>query len=452
MPGVRDHPFLEDRIAGSYIVVAYREIFMVRLCLLLFCLSLPLLSQTLYKETYEKQFLDNQYPQKVPVLFRPWSVPEGDSLYKVYLIGEIGHNFLQFIREGDHYIARARLEVMVRNGSDGFGKSRIWNTETTTTRFRDTTDPNISHTSLDSLILPPGNYEFLVNYQDLNGQRQLAYTRKLQLPERSGSFDSPPLFFYPTHGEDLFSGPPAANVSPLQGHWDFNRDLGIYLRCQLAADSMAVRVRAILMNTDTREKIFEDDQRDLRGPVVTLSLVIPAEKLQEASHRLKVIYYHGEDSTRSIVPFKVVWFNKPKSLWDRNLSIWPLRHILSEGDYQTLAEGNQGAQESKFKAFWKSMDRTPETPYNELQREFYARVDTTLIRYSNRRKQGWDTDPGKIYIAMGPPDQVEDHSLDPGPDPYLRWIYARDGKQLVYTFLAVDGRREYKLIDATEVN
>ena len=84
--------------------------------------------------------------------------------------------------------------------------------------------------------------------------------------------------------------------------------------------------------------------------------------------------------------------------------------------------------------------------------EFYSRVDSSITRFSTRRKLGWNTDPGKIYIAMGPPTEVDDHSLDPIPNPYMRWIYKLEDKELIYTFRAVDGRKEYELTHSAERN
>ncbi|MEL6824416.1 MAG: GWxTD domain-containing protein, partial [Calditrichota bacterium] len=95
---------------------------------------------------------------------------------------------------------------------------------------------------------------------------------------------------------------------------------------------------------------------------------------------------------------------------------------------------------------------TPETPFNELEKEFYTRVDSTLKLFSNRGRLGWETDLGKIYISNGPPAEILDRSLAPIPTPYLRWTYfdKREGKRIDYLFRAIDGRKEYELTETTE--
>ena len=181
----------------------------------------------------------------------------------------------------------------------------------------------------------------------------------------------------------------------------------------------------------------------------SLEITIPTKSLKEGRYRLQTIYKTGSDSSRKIIPFDLVWFDKPVSLWDLQLSINPLRYIIEEEEFKYLTKGNKETQQKKLTQFWKDKDPTPETTYNELQKEFYTRVDSTLMRFSNKRRLGWRTDLGKIYISMGPPDKIEDHSLDPA-QPHLKWIYKTEGKRLTYIFRAVDGRKEYELVDAEE--
>jgi GWxTD domain-containing protein len=124
--------------------------------------------------------------------------------------------------------------------------------------------------------------------------------------------------------------------------------------------------------------------------------------------------------------------------------------MLDDNDYKILRKGKKEDQIKKFTAYWKEKDPTPETPYNELQTEFYSRVDSTLFRFTNRGRLGWKTDRGKVYILNGAPDKVNDHSLDPIRDPFMQWIYNREGKKVVFTFRAIDGRREYRLAGVEE--
>jgi len=76
-----------------------------------------------------------------------------------------------------------------------------------------------------------------------------------------------------------------------------------------------------------------------------------------------------------------------------------------------------------IESFWLRRDPSPDTIENETRNEHYRR-----IAYSNERfasgKLGWKTDRGRIYITLGPPDQIEAHpSGDGRSGPFEIWIY-----------------------------
>ncbi|MEW5901272.1 MAG: GWxTD domain-containing protein [Acidobacteriota bacterium] len=75
--------------------------------------------------------------------------------------------------------------------------------------------------------------------------------------------------------------------------------------------------------------------------------------------------------------------------------------------------------------FWRKRDPLPETEENEFQKEFFGRIE-----YANKRFKeggpGWNTDRGRIYIFMGPPDKHEEfftHGDSEVRGPILWWIY-----------------------------
>jgi GWxTD domain-containing protein len=80
-----------------------------------------------------------------------------------------------------------------------------------------------------------------------------------------------------------------------------------------------------------------------------------------------------------------------------------------------------------IEAFWKQRDPTPGTPRNEFREEHYQRR-----KYANEYfgrgtpRPGWMTDRGKIYIILGPPQNIEDYADINGVYPVQIWSYAGD--------------------------
>jgi len=95
--------------------------------------------------------------------------------------------------------------------------------------------------------------------------------------------------------------------------------------------------------------------------------------------------------------------------------------------------------------FWDRRDPDPETEANEFRNEFLARVKYAAQRF-NEGGRGWNTDRGRVYIYMGPPDKFEEIFNHGDPEirgPILLWIYYN--YQLGIEFADEKGTGEYKI-------
>lgn len=86
---------------------------------------------------------------------------------------------------------------------------------------------------------------------------------------------------------------------------------------------------------------------------------------------------------------------------------------------------DQAARREFVEDFWRKRDPVPETEENEFRKEFFGRIE-----YANQRfvegGRGWNTERGRIYIFMGPPDKFEEFVTHEDPNvrgSILWWIY-----------------------------
>jgi GWxTD domain-containing protein len=108
-----------------------------------------------------------------------------------------------------------------------------------------------------------------------------------------------------------------------------------------------------------------------------------------------------------------------------------VRWIITPEELSAFKQlSNDEERDAFIEQFWLRRDPTPDTPENEYKEEHYRR-----IAYANEHFAagipGWRTDRGRIYIAYGPPDQIESH---PSGGTYERPIEEGGGETSTYPF------------------
>ena len=80
-----------------------------------------------------------------------------------------------------------------------------------------------------------------------------------------------------------------------------------------------------------------------------------------------------------------------------------------------------------IEAFWKQRDPSPETERNEFKEEHYRRLEYANSVYGRSSPfPGWKTDRGRIYIVLGPPQNIESYDQVTNVFPTEIWFYLGD--------------------------
>lgn len=104
---------------------------------------------------------------------------------------------------------------------------------------------------------------------------------------------------------------------------------------------------------------------------------------------------------------RATW-NRPEPEWREG----PIRYILTDGEskeYKTLA--GRGDRVAFISRFWAARDPNPFTPHNEAEEAFWERVGIADNLFTDTTISGWRTDRGRIYILLGPPDEINNYPL-----------------------------------------
>lgn len=191
---------------------------------------------------------------------------------------------------------------------------------------------------------------------------------------------------------------------------------------------------------ESKPQVKEQTTQDLLKRPVT-----EKERKKRAADKLK-----GDSPYRNWVKQEVPW-------------------IITEEERETFAKLTNDDEREKFvELFWEHRDPTPETVENEYKDEYYRRVLYANEHFS-AGTPGSLTDRGHMYIAWGPPDEVESHptggvynrDVNEGGGttttyPFERWRYRHledIGENIVLEFVDACMCNQYKLtIDPEDKN
>jgi len=135
----------------------------------------------------------------------------------------------------------------------------------------------------------------------------------------------------------------------------------------------------------------------------------------------------NEKKATTKAKFSANWSNFEFSKLNVNIAIEALKEFIPDKEYNFLKQAPDSAKDVWFKEFWERRDPIPDTEENELQKEFYQRVDFANNHFTINAldEEGWKTDRGNIYIKYGPPSDVERHVDQLNLPPYEIWYYEK---------------------------
>jgi GWxTD domain-containing protein len=99
---------------------------------------------------------------------------------------------------------------------------------------------------------------------------------------------------------------------------------------------------------------------------------------------------------------------EPLSEWSKQWLEEVVPYIITETEKKIFINLPTEVERGKFIAnFWKRRDPVPETSENEFKTEYYRRIALANKFFGASGIDGWRTDRGKIYILLGPPNEIQ---------------------------------------------
>lgn len=356
---------------------------------------------------------------------------------------------INFIKEEEQYAGRYTVSATLSTKD----KQELWQkSQLVELRLKDFTQTvSRNHTSLKrfSLEYVPGQFELLIQVQDLESKTTTTISRSVVIKDFSS--DTLALSDIMLVSRADIEGHRKNIVPNLTGTITkesngFSLFFEIYNRnpmdsVQLRSELINSKQEIVLQRTKTEVLVGGHNQILWKLDTLAVSadrytLHIEAEKLPRDTTRAPI----RATSNRSLF---IRLRDLPMSIANIDKAIDQLIYIGKGSELDYIREATTIEEKQKrFLEFWATHDPDPATTRNELMEEYYARVDYANKNFSHFM-EGWKSDRGMVYIRFGPPQNIDRHPFDSDSKPYEIWYYYDENREFI--FVDDSGFGDYRL-------
>ncbi len=374
-------------------------------------------------------------------------VDYNDTTYKpiVYISFSIQYDVVLFEKQGDKYVGGLQLTASIMQNDIVVAKE-TWNEKIVLDSFKKTNskDYKLYIYQFDNVV-PTGkgeDYECVISVMDIVTRKAFIDKRAFkikQFKKDNKIIPSTDLIFLVNKPTPEYRVP----INPNDSILDYGKKYWVYFRLlENIEDSLKINIRIYKEHKDDL-KLFKQMYRMAYGDSVIIE--IPTLELPEGNYKISLSGEYKDRFFKTEKKFSIIWYEKPIFLYKDELALRPLAVLLSKKEMDRVSDLNDEQLHKWLQEYWKSKDPTPETDFNELKYIFYKRVDEANAKFSQKFKDGWETDRGRILLLYGKPEKIIDKRTVVGKPPYIIWEYNNGSEK--FTFIDEDRDGEYILYE-----
>jgi GWxTD domain-containing protein len=332
--------------------------------------------------------------------------PSPDSTIMVLTVS-LANRVLRFSREGDRYRAGYRVGLDVRK--DAATVESINAQETVRVlAFRETQRADESVLFRRSLMLAPGTYDLRLTVRDDSVRNGSAIEATVGVPRLVDGAISSPVTFYEASPRQSRDSLPRVLATP-RSTVVFGRDsvLPVYLEGYGPGTSFPVEIRVHPEGDPTvlwRESVTLPRQQDLFAGLFT----IPVGRLGLGVMTISANRVGGSDTLHSPL-FVAFGEDLPVASFGEMLNY--LRYYASAPRLQSMRDAPPDQRAALWAAFLRETDPVAQTPAHEGLRDYFGRIAQANLRFREEGSIGWLSDRGRVFVALGMPDQIIQPSM-----------------------------------------
>lgn len=321
----------------------------------------------------------------------------------------IPNRALSFVRDGDTY--RAPYEIHLSLARGGNQVSAVNSMEI----VRVPTFKEINRTD-ESVIfqhyfkVPPGNYNISFQVRDAGSARSTAQDGAITIPSLRSGLLSTPVLVYEAVPRLMLDSLPRILASP-RSSAVFGQDSTVAVYLEAYGTQPRLPISFVVQN-DRGAVTWRDTvilQR--HGNVLGGSVNIPISRVGIGIANVTFTRGDAMDTVRTPV---FVSFGNDIPLLSYEEMLFQLRYYAAPDRIRNLRDASPERRGTVWADFLHSSDPVPATPEHEGLQTYFGRVLQANFRFREESggRSGWQSDRGKVFVALGEPDQVYEQTTN----------------------------------------
>ncbi len=360
----------------------------------------------------------------------------------------LANRSLRFSREGDRYRAGYRVGIDVKRGTEMI-RSVSTDEEVRVLAFRETQRNDESVLFRRIITLTPGTYDLRLTVRGDSVNNGSAIEATVGVPRLAPGAVSSPVAFYEATPRMTRDSLPRVLPTP-RSTVVFGRDslLPVYVEGYGEGPEFPVRIQ--VRNEGAPNVLWTDSvsltkQQNLFAGVVN----VPLQKLGVGVMVVRVNRIGGSDTLQAPL-FVAFGEDLPVATFTEMLEY--LRYYASASRLGAMRDAPPEQRAALWAQFIRDSDPVPQTPLHEGLRDYFARIAQANLRFREEGGPGWLTDRGRVFVALGTPDQI----LQPNMNDMSQrgrtevWEYRQYRLSLVFVDQTGFGRWRMTLSSETE--
>lgn len=315
--------------------------------------------------------------------------------------------------------------------------------------YRETNRSDARLVFQESFVAAAGRISLSLSLRDAGSTRRGQLRTELMVPQLSSGGVSSALPVLQGEGRSDRSALPGIVLDPLAAY-TFGRDTAVklYLEHYAPGDSMLLEV-------------FLEDGRLLRSDTVGMrplgsgtgftagEVRIPLSRLGIGVSTVRLSAVDGSASASPRLPV-FVSFGPEVPLTTFEDLVNYLHWFTSASRIAELRAATPEQRPAAWRRFLADTDPDPSTTEHEALGEYFQRVAVANVRFRGEAAQGWLSDRGRVFVALGEPDAVVDNTVNAPAQRgrMVTWEYQRLNTRLV--FQDVTGFGGWRLLPGQE--